>query len=209
MSYGKSWEKYPIEENEIYAFGNSKVSIGDLTKDVHTYMLNADMIYSDPPWTIGNVNMFNSKAGREYINKFDEFTIPLFKAIALIKAKVCYIEVGKESLELYTNNLHRQYKYIQTWTITYYKTKECYLIRGSNEGFTDKSFEGLDDEKTPEIAIKNEHPKIVADFCTGRGLTGIAANNNGVDFVGIELNKRKLAVFIDKANKKGYKYEKI
>jgi methylase of polypeptide subunit release factors len=58
------------------------------------------------------------------------------------------------------------------------------------------------------MAVRNEHPNVVGDMCTGRGLTGIAALKNGSTFVGTELNKRKLAVFIQRAKRMGYEFKK-
>lgn len=53
-----------------------------------------------------------------------------------------------------------------------------------------------------------EQPGSVADLCTGRGLTLLAAHKFGAKFYGTELNKRRLAVAIDRAAKAGVFYEK-
>lgn len=209
MSYGKSWEKYPIEENEIWVDknSNSMLAVNDITKSLPEFMLAADMIYTDSPWTLGNANMFNSKSGRDYMNHFSEFYNPLLKHIKAIKPAVCFLEIGKQELDTFFSLLAVVYDHVQLWKITYYGDKECYLLRGSNE-CTDIDYSDNDDEVTPFLAIENEKPKCVADFCTGRGLTALAAHEWNVRFVGTELNKRKLAVCIEKCNKKGMTYEK-
>lgn len=207
MEYGNSWEKYPIEHNEIWSYNESIISVGDLTKFIPEYMNKADMIYSDTPWSLQNTNMFNKKAGRNYINKFSEFYDHLFIHIKMIKPKVCFLEIGKQELNTYIAELNKIYNNVQYWDIKYYNKNICYLLYGSDDA-TSHDYTGMDDSITPFETIKNQQPKCVADFCTGRGLTAIAALKLNADFVGIELNKRKLAVFIDNANKLGYGFSK-
>lgn len=208
MSYGKSYEKFPINESEIWGYNGSQISVCDLTKELPSFMFVADMIYCDPPWTIGNVNMFNSKAGREYMNSFYEFYSCFFDAIARINARVCYLEIGKENYGIFNQRLCSIYRVVQSWSVTYYKKNPCYLLRGADLPI-DFDYSGYDDEETPAMAIKNEQPQIVADLCTGRGLTGIAALTNGCMFVGTEMNKRKLAVFIERTKRNGYEFKKL
>ena len=212
MSYGKSWDKYPIEKGEIWKDkqSGSIVAVSDLTKQLPNFLLKADMIYCDPPWSLGNVNMFNSKAGRDYINNFKEFYDPFFDNIKLIDAKVAYIQVGNQNKGLFIDKLSSIYKYIQIWDIVYYKKYPSVLLRGYNipEETAEFCFTGIDDALTPSYAIENEKPSCVADLCTGRGLTALAAYKFDVKFSGIELNKRKLAVCIDRCNRKGMRYEK-
>lgn len=207
MSYNNYWEKYPIENNEIWSFGESKISVNDITKSLPVYMYSADMIYCDPPWELRNVNMFNSKAGREYMNHFSEFYIHLFKHIKDINPKVCYLEVGKPSLSIFKTELEKIFPIVQQWDILYYKKNHCYLLRGGHTE-CDFDFTNIDDEVTPYEAVKYENPKIVADFCTGRGLTAVAAFKNDKIFVGTELNKRKLATLIHRSKKFGDGFKK-
>jgi methylase of polypeptide subunit release factors len=98
----------------------------------------------------------------------------------------------------------------QVWGITYYKKNPCYLIRGGHVLLDPRFrwFDDFDDEYTPALAIEAEHPATVADLCTGRGLTLLAAHKYGATFYGTELNKRRLAVAIDRATKQGIRYEK-
>lgn len=207
MEYGKSWEKYPIEPNETWSYSQSAIAVCDITKSLPDFMYRADMIYSDTLWSLQNTNMFNKKADREYINLFSEFYNPLLRHIKDIKPKVCYLEIGKQELDTFFSLLAVVYTEVQQWKIKYYNKHDCFLLRGSNEA-TCFDFSNFDDTETPLLAIKNESPSIVADFCTGRGLTGLAALKYGCNFVGTELNKRKLAVFIDTANKLGYGFSK-
>ena len=207
--YGNSWEKYPIQDNETWADKKtgSSVTVCDITKSLPIHMLTADMIYSDPPWALGNANCFITKAGQDnYLNKFSEFSAPFFSRIAEISPAVCYVEIGKQNLQLFKDKLSGLFQVIQEWEIMYYKKHPCFLLRGgvSPQAY---DFTALDDTKTPEIAIKAENPSCVADLCTGQGLTAVAAYHFGRQFVGTELNRRRLAVAIDRVNKLGGRYE--
>lgn len=207
MSYGNYWAKYPIEKGETWTCGISKIQVADITAGLPDFMLKANMVYSDTPWTLGNVNMFNKKAGRKYMNNFEEFYTPLFQHIAKINPRVCYLEIGKQEKEKFIGLLKKNYPIVQEWEITYYGKHLCYLLRGGHLA-TDFNFTGMDDNDTPLAAIKTEQPATVADFCTGRGITGIAAITQGCNFVGTEINKEKLAVFIHRAKRLGYGFSK-
>lgn len=204
--YGDSWEKFPIKECEIWTYQESHVAVADIRDSLPDFMQWADMIYCDPPWNKGNVNSFITKAGMDnYVDDFKTFMNILFERIAWINPEVCYLEVGKQHRCDFMRRIGKLYPNVQSWEITYYKKNQCYLVRG---GFapTDYDFMGLDEENTPEIAIGLEMPTCVADLCTGRGLTLLAAHRQKVRFAGTELNRRRLAVAIDRAAKLGVNY---
>jgi hypothetical protein len=143
-----------------------------------------------------------------YIDNFRVFLHELFGQIRQISPSVCYLEMGKQHIDDVMGFMHMLYPTYQVWGITYYKKNPCYLIRGG-QVLLDPHFDftGRDDEHTPALAIEAEHPAIVVDLCTGRGLTLLAAHKYGAAFCGIELNKRRLAVAIDRAAKQGIRYE--
>lgn len=206
--YGDSWEKYRIKDGETWteAKTGSKVTVCNLINRLPRHMLEADMVYSDPPWSLGNVNCFVSKAGKdEYLSEFPEFSTAFFSRLAEISPSVCYIEIGKQNLSLFKSKIAELFPIIQEWEIKYYNKHLCYLLRGGTTP-TDYDFSGLDDAKTPEAAIRIENPACIADLCTGRGLTTVAAYMLGKKFVGTELNKRRLAVAIERVNNLGGKY---
>ena len=217
MSYGNYWKKYPIERGETWRCDNmdvdgvfSEIKVADITEELPYFFTEAGicMLYSDTPWSLSNVNMFNKKAGRAYMNDFAEFYRPLFQHIAKINPRVCYLEIGKQERENFIHLLKAVYPAVQEWQITYYGKNSCYLLRGGASQ-TDFDFAGMDDKDTPLAAIRQERPFNVADFCTGRGLTGIAALKEGCNFFGTEMNKEKLAVFIHRAKRLGYVFSKV
>jgi len=208
--YGNSWEKYPIEAGEIWheIKTDSYISVGDIRDDLPIFLKDADMIYCDPPWSKGNANCFITKANLDsYIKNFNGFYKEFFKKIKEINCPVCYVEIGKQNVDIFYSELSKIYSYINCWRVTYYKKNPCFLLRG---GYSQccYNYSGMDEKDIPEITIEIENPRKVIDMCIGQGLTGIAAFKNGKSFYGVDINKRRLAVLIERITKLGGKFEK-
>jgi len=207
--YGDSWEKFPIKSGHIWheTTTGSKFTVHDIMTDPPPFIWPATMVYCDPPWNIGNVNSFITKNNSvNYIQKFQQFYLSLFNWVEWVHPDVCYLEIGKQHIGDFQNEMVNIFPSVQTWEITYYKKNPCYLIRG---GIMPAEFDysGKDDSEMPYLAIQNENCSCIADFCTGRGLTAISAFKQGKQFLGTELNKRRLAVAIDKIAQLGGKFE--
>ncbi|MBX3045126.1 MAG: hypothetical protein KIT33_15180 [Candidatus Kapabacteria bacterium] len=203
-TYGDSWEKFPINENEVWKAGNHLLSVRDLTNLSNLDFFGIkqfDMSYIDPPWNTGNINSFYTKAGLEERKQFNAFIIKLISLIKVYSPKVNYMEMGKQNKDFVINEIERAGgKVTNEWKITYYQKYPCYLLRYtfSNSPAVNNDFSGLDDDDTPILAIKSElNIKNVLDLCTGRGLTGRTAQSLGISFYGTELNKRRIACLID------------
>lgn len=203
-SYGDSWEKFPINENEVWKAGNHLLSVRDLTKLSNLDFFGIkefDMSYIDPPWNTGNINSFYTKAGLDERKQFNTFIIKLISLIKVHSPKVNYMEMGKQNKDFVINEIEKAGgKVTNEWKITYYQKYPCYLLRYtfSNSPAVNIDFSGLDDDDTPILAIKSElNVKNVLDLCTGRGLTGRTAQSLGISFYGTELNKRRIACLID------------
>jgi len=63
--YGDSWEKFPIQPGQVWGVGDSRVSVHNLFNPLPGFMLRADCLFMDPPWNLGNLNSFYTKAGRD------------------------------------------------------------------------------------------------------------------------------------------------
>lgn len=207
--YGDSWEKFPIEDGDIWCEENteSQVAACDLFDGIPDFMMLADMIYVDPPWNTGNINSFYTKAGINARKSFEEFSAMLFDRIDTIRPKVCYVEIGRQNKNTIVERLDWSYSSVQAWRITYYKKNPSFMVRGADAPI-DFDFTGYDDMDTPTLAMMNEDFECVGDLCMGRGLTGISAYRLGKHFVGTELNKRRLAVLIDKTTRMGARWSK-
>lgn len=210
--YGGAHDRYPIQEGEIWSVdgGKGKLKVHDLYNPLPDFMKEADMVYVDPPWNLSNVNTFYTKADKrgEHTNTFTEFYKQLFKQINEINPDVLYMEIGSQNVNKFVEEFENLFPYVQTWEITYYKRNPCYLIRGSKTSPTEFDFSGMDDEDTPRKAMSLEKPACVADLCMGRGLIAETAYLNNIKFAGTELNKKRLAVTIEKIAKKGGKWTK-
>lgn len=203
--YGNSWDKFPINIGQTWVEmkTNSSFAVHDLFDPLPAFMMSGDMIYCDPPWTLGNVNSFVTKNhSSKYISNFKDFYTQLFAQVGVIAPRVCFLEIGKKHVDEFNTEMGKLFPTVQVWKTTYYKKHPCFLLRG---GYEPASFDytGSDDEDTPSLAIRNESPSCVADLCTGRGLTAVSAISQNKRFVGIELNPRRMAVTLDKVSKKG------
>jgi hypothetical protein len=206
--YGDAWEQFPIEENEVWTIGNSKVAVHNIFNPLPDFMFDADLIFVDPPWNLGNINSFYTKAGRtDYIEEFNDFADVLFKRIYEINPHTVYIEIGNQNVDSWYTRL--QYYYKERWPVVYYKKNPTWIIRGSNKKLSDYDFTGIDEAKCIEIIAKIEKYNVIGDLCMGQGLVGMAAYKAGRDFVGTELNKRRLANLLLKLSKKGAEIRKL
>jgi len=208
--YGSSWEKYSIKPGEIWKEEktDSYILVSDIRNDIPDIFKQVDMIYCDPPWSKGNANFFITKAElNSYIKDFSEFYGKLFDRIKQIDCFSCYLEIGRQNKDLFLRELSKIYPCVDYWNVTYYKKNPCFLLRGGHE-YCNYDYSGLDEEYTPAIAINEENSQRILDLCIGRGLVGIAAFREGKTFLGIDINKRKLAVLIERITKLGGRFKK-
>ena len=124
-----------------------------------------------------------------------------FKRIDEIKPSVLFIEMGKEYLSDYIVGCKERYKYVTFYNSTYYhnKDRKCYVIHATNiyKKRRYKELEDLDEEDIIKWICKNHNYDCIGDFCMGLGLVGKHAFLNKKSFVGVELNKKRLAVLVD------------
>lgn len=202
-NYGDAYLKYPLG-NEIYEFDNgSKIKVHDIFNRLPDFMKDADLVFVDPPWNLGNINTFYTKADKEErIESFESFYKRLFACIKQINAKTCYVEVGKEYLAEFILEMKSIYKYVTFYNSTYYhsKNKICYVIRGSKK-FKKPKLDYMDEENIIKWICANEDYTVIGDLCMGRGLVGLNAYKNSKRFVGTELNHKRLSVLIERIEK--------
>lgn len=208
-NYGDAYLRHPINEEETVIFNNgSMLKVHNIFLELPDMMINADLLFIDPPWSLGNLNTFYTKAERtDYQDSFEKFYIRLFECIYKIKTDICYLEIGKENLHNFTIEMKKIYKYVTFYNSTYYHKKDrlCYVVRGSNKAKKPK-LDGLDEESIIEWICKNEEYECIGDLCMGRGLVATNAYKNNKRFVGTELNKKRLSVTIERLYKLGATY---
>lgn len=199
-NYDDAYLRYPCQ-NELITFDNgSKLRVHDIFNELPSFMLEADLLFVDPPWNRGNLNTFYTKADlKNDRGDYDDFYKILFTRIKEIKPTICYVEVGKQYLADFIIEMRKIFKYVTFYNSSYYHKKDniCYVVRGSNN-FKKPKLDYMDEEDIIAWICENEEYTCVGDLCMGRGLVAINATKNKKRFVGTELNHKRLSVTIEK-----------
>lgn len=208
-NYGDASLRHPIEGKTVMFDDGSIVKVHDIFNPLPEFMLAADLIFVDPPWNLGNLNSFYTKAGRaERQSSFRAFYKRLFECIKEISPKTCYVEVGKEYLGEFLLEMKRLYGAVTFYNSTYYhgKDKPCYVVRGGQKR-KKLPLDYMDEEDIIAWICENEDCSCIGDLCMGRGLVGINAFKNRKRFVGTELNYKRLAVLVETLADAGCTYK--
>lgn len=214
--YGGAHKQFPVAEGDVWQIGQHLLGCGDICKGDGLKMLALSkrtfgelpaMTYVDPPWNLGNINSFRTKAGvagRE--TDFGAFLNSLIGTLRPLPGEA-YIEMGKQNCKMLCELIKDSGGEVyETWDITYYRKNPCKLIRAKWNGLQgpfDGRFGSMDDEDTPALAIalSSGIAQTVFDPCAGRGLTAVTAHNLGRRFVGLELSPYRLAEAIAKLHR--------
>ncbi|MCK9326103.1 MAG: hypothetical protein M0P69_11485 [Bacteroidales bacterium] len=209
-SYGNAYIRHPIGGGQVAVFDDgSMVKVHNIFDPLPAFMREADLIFVDPPWNLGNLNTFYTKAGRDdKQDSFERFYKRLFECIAEITPKTCYVEVGKEYLSEFIQEMKRLYPAVTFYNSTYYHKKDslCYVVRGAAKR-KKLPLDGMDEEDIIAWICVNENYTCIGDLCMGRGLVGVNAFKAGKQFVGTELNHKRLAVMLERLSQAGARYE--
>ena len=70
--YGGAYKDFDIYSNSIITIDNNNfLKVHDIFNELPNFMNNADIIFTDSPWNLGNLNTFYTKADLEHIqNKY-------------------------------------------------------------------------------------------------------------------------------------------
>jgi len=207
-NYGDAYLRYPIEGKTVIFDDGSIVQPHDIFDPLPEFMKQADLIFVDPPWNLGNLNSFYTKAQRQdKQDSFERFYKRLFECIGEISPRTCYIEVGKEYLAEFVIETKCLFPAVTFYNSSYYhdKNKMCYVIRGAQKR-KKLPLDYMDEEDIIAWVCEHEDYECIGDLCMGRGLVGINAYKNGKRFVGTELNHKRLAVLVERLAKMGCQY---
>lgn len=203
-NYGDAYLRHPIKDSQIAVFEDgSTLKVHNIFDPLPDFMMQADLVFVDPPWNLGNLNTFYTKAERtDHQGSFDMFYNRLFECIAQIAPNTCYIEVGKEYLAEFIYEMRELYRHVTFYNSSYYHKREniCYVIRGSSKR-KKLPLDYMDEEDIIEWICENEDYSCIGDLCMGLGLVGVNAYKNGKKFVGTELNYKRLSVLLEKLSK--------
>lgn len=208
-NYGNAIDRCPIQPGEIWGTDLLRVQVHDIRNlPLPPFMREADCIFVDPPWNKGNVNSFFTKAGiTERIEDYEQFSMQVITAIQEIYPDILYVEMGRQHLAFWKEQLEKLYPFVQVYNSSYYhrKTNVCFVIRCTRQFLEPAPIEGMDEEDIIKWVCKHEQYSVIGDPCMGRGLVGKHAVLNGRKAVGTELNPKRLAVLLEtcKAKKLG------
>ena len=198
-NYKDAYITNPIRQGELAVWANgSKVAVNNLYDDIPKFFKEADVVFMDPPWNLGNLRTFYTKAERtDHPFDFEGFYKRVFEVVKEVKPRVFYIEIGKEYLADFIIEMRKQYKYVTFYNSSYYHNKKnkCYIVRGSNKA-KKPDLDYMDEEDIIKWICENEDYNCIGDFCMGQGLVGKYAAAVGRKFVGGELNPKRLSVLL-------------
>lgn len=219
-AYGDAGDRWPVQPGDVWEAGPALLACGDLQKGAGREFFrdrHIDLLYADPPWDAGNAKSFRTKAGltgAEVVD-FPDLLLKVLEVAKLADGDV-YLEMGKKNAEelAFMVKAHGGVQ-VARWPITYYRKNPMVLFQF---GFSSRpprglvgTADGMDDANTPTWAIERSTAPndVVADCCTGRGLTCRSAVLLGRRFLGTELNPRRLAVAIDWLHQQGHQPKKV
>lgn len=206
--YEGAYNEYPIQEGTALFSDGSMLKTHDIFNPLPKFMYEADILFVDSPWNKSNYATFYTKADIIPVFDYDKFIIRLFECIRLINPVTCYLEIGKEYLQEYMQNLKKIYPYVTVYNSTYYHNKNniCYVIRGSRK-HKKPSLDNIDEADIIKEICKYESFECIGDLCMGQGLLALAAFESNHKFVGTELNHKRLSVTLKRLTAKGAKYK--
>lgn len=209
--YGRAYERYPIPPEGWKFDDGSTVKVHNIFDPLPAFMKKADLLFIDPPWNLGNLNTFYTKADRtDYQDSFEKFYKRLFECIREIDPHTCYVEIGKQYLAEFIMEMKSIFRHVTFYNSMYYRKKEnmCYVVCGSKKRKRKQPLDYLDEEDIIKWICENENYDIIGDLCMGRGLVGWYAYQAGKKFVGTELNEKRLSVLVERIEAaKGFKWE--
>jgi hypothetical protein len=196
--YDGSIHRWPIKPGEQWSCQHGTVMVNDLYAGLPDFMREADCVFVDPPWNLGNENSFRTKAQiAERSQSFTAFLDALFAAIDTIGPRTCFIEMGRQNVREVEQRLSHRFAHVHAYRTTYYGKKPCYVLRGgAGRGLRDYS--DMDEIEVIAGICRDEPFNCIADICMGRGEVGVEAFRNGRRFVGTDLNRNRLAVMINR-----------
>lgn len=199
--YGAFDKQYDM--SGVIKVGTGTVKVHNLFDPLPEFMLEADCIFVDPPWNLGNLNSFYTKAGRnDKQDDFQRFRQRLFDCIRAIGPQTFFLEMGKEFLADFIMETRKVFRYVTFYNSFYYHkaVNRCYVIHASQQPIRKLALDGRDEEEIIAWICAYVPFKCIGDLCMGRGFVGWYANRNKRRFVGTELNSARLAVLIERIN---------
>jgi hypothetical protein len=209
-SYGGAYLRHDMD-GIIELPNESKIKVHDLTHGLPDFMRMADVLFVDPPCSTGNLRSFHTKADQDLPYTFNLFEMELFKRIDEINPKHLFMEVFASNKGSFLDEIGKRYKHTKVYDSFYYNKpkNKCWIIHASNDLIGDLPIQEIDETKAIAWICKNMDFKCIGDLCMGRGTVGRYAYMNKRQFVGTELNKKRLALLVEHIEKNEQKLGKL
>lgn len=205
-NYHDLFKKYNMDGD--IRIGTGMVRVHDIFNPLPDFMHKADVIFCDPPCSKGNLTSFYTKADKDEkpYNDFNDFERRLFDCIKEVHPKLLILETFKSNHEHFLEKVKSIYKNVIVKDSMYYNkpANKCNIIIASNDLIPDclVNLPFMDEEAVIEYICKNLEYNCIGDFCMGKGLVGFYSDKYGKPFVGTELNKKRLAVLLERITTK-------
>ncbi len=208
-NYGDAYLRHPIEKGRAVFPDGSCLMVNNIFSPLPDFMRQADLLFVDPPWNKGNMTSFYTKADMmPPAETYEDFYARLFACIKGISPEVCYLEIGKEHLADFVVEMRKLYKKVTFYNSSYYHKRDnrCYVVRGWKRGKPPR-LDDMDEEDIIEWVCQHETYQCIGDLCMGRGLVAVNAYKSGKQFVGAELNHKRLSVALKTLSALGANYK--
>ena len=208
-----------VSPGDVWGVGSHIIACGDIENGDAKKLLDRlgevpELTYVDPPWGPALATGYRTKAGVprkvDYWGLIDQ----ILEIVSVTRNDV-FIEQGQR----WTGKLKERVEasggcVLGEWDVTYFRRLQSKLIRvrwGSSVAENLVDFTGMDDDDTPEAAIRNYSGEgaTIFDCCTGQGATAVAAENAGRKFVGLELHPGRISEALSKFFRLGYVPRKL
>lgn len=178
----------------------------------------ADVVYSDPPWNPGNEKWWRRHAGEDPPRSYDAFLDAWCSVVAALAPRHVFVEqsVNPEHQGLLLRAVERtsgwRLPFRERWIVQYGHPKRPNALLHFGHPAIDTNPSELSGPELLRVVftgirlVSMDRP-LVADPCTGLGTTSRVAHEFGADFVGTELNPKRMERTIDWLLKHGYREE--
>lgn len=206
----------------IYKIGEHTVRHGDIHNEIEinelTQNIKANIFYSDPPWGSGNLKYWDTmnKKQNNINTSTNNFNVDVFLGTVLDNAVKhtdgwVVIEYGKRWIDkvitmaterglIYCGQVETLYSGTHKMEIMFFRTdqKQSIDLTGIYH------LKGYKCVKEIFKLLKPQQNGIGMDLCCGMGYTAQACIDNGLKFIGNELNEKRLGKTIGRLQR-GYK----
>jgi hypothetical protein len=199
--------RYPVEPGQIWqtADGEHTFVCSDFMADsifsdlVHSGLMPATLIYTDPPWGQGLLNGF--RTGAQLPKATYDWTV-IYRKIANLAAALdiplfaeCSTDGSSDGRRV-PPSISEAGPVTAYWEIRYYRTHPCGLFYAANVPLPPglPPLDGIDDDRIPERVLPAFAQRgLVLDPCAGQGVTSRAAQRCGWMSITNELNPRRMS----------------